>query len=333
MNIEKNPWDGIPIPSVTTIYETRRVDPEGIFFFFWAITLEGQYSLILNMKSNSGIPNAIDIPKLQGMDIIIINDNVSDAALIFKLHNPEHRDIFHDFCLDIILNSSDSENELEVVAKAIKRAWIWHNLLRRGSNGKLTLEEQKGLIGELIVLDKFILPNFSSLEALKCWQGPKGAPKDFEIGSICIESKARRSAANPFVTINSEDQLNDENLQALYLHVAEVNPSPSGIDDSFTIHDRVEFIKTKIDNNGISMYEGLLTSVGYKSTDDFSSDCWIEGDHKIYHIANGFPRITSDSLKSGVSRVQYSISLTACEKFKQDYNTIIAKLREVGDGK
>ena len=43
---------------------------------------------------------------------------------------------------------------------------------------------------------------------------------------MCIEAKARRGPAKPFVTISSEYQLDTEGTEALFLHVVELDRAP-----------------------------------------------------------------------------------------------------------
>lgn len=67
----------------------------------------------------------------------------------------------------------------------------------RCSFSRLSAEEQKGLIGELLVLERYLIPLFGPADATSAWVGPTGSPKDFECGRTAIEAKARRGAA-PF---------------------------------------------------------------------------------------------------------------------------------------
>ena len=53
------------------------------------------------------------------------------------------------------------------------------------------------MIGELLVLESVLLPHMEASAAVTAWRGPLGSPKDFEIGRVAIEVKARRGGATP----------------------------------------------------------------------------------------------------------------------------------------
>ena len=71
------------------------------------------------------------------------------------------------------------------MSAALSRTWRWHHLLRGGRGTLLSPEEQKGLLGELFVLERLLLPRMDASSAVTAWRGPLGAPKDFEIAKSC----------------------------------------------------------------------------------------------------------------------------------------------------
>lgn len=62
------------------------------------------------------------------------------------------------------------------------------------------------------------------------WTGPLGAPKDFELGLVGVEAKAR-SPQRGEVRISSVDQLDSAGVSRLFLSVIEVG---AAFDDSAT---------------------------------------------------------------------------------------------------
>ena len=77
------------------------------------------------------------------------------------------------------------------MAVTVSRAWRWHHLLKGGRDGRLSPDEQKGLIGELLVFEAILLEKLSPANAINCWTGPLGAPKDFEIGGVLYRVKGQ----------------------------------------------------------------------------------------------------------------------------------------------
>ena len=331
----KDPWAEISPPSPSNQYNANLVDhPDLTWEFFWAKGPDSKCALILNHKASSN--EGLKLPKLKGVEVSFISESGGqNANLLFKLHETEHRDIFYQLCKDIVESTTQAESEREAVSLTIARAWRWHHLLRGGSDGRLSLEEQKGLIGELIVLERLLLTHMSPVDAVNSWTGPLDAPKDFEIGNVCIESKARRGAATPFVTINSEFQLDDDSVDQLYLHVVELNRTPPSSDGSFNITEIATRVREKIQENdpgAISAYDGLLSSSGFDWDDDYSDSVFLEGSHTAYLVQGNFPRITQHNFHPGPSRVRYSLSLTECEPYQTTYKSLSSAIKKVNDG-
>jgi len=325
--VSENPWEKIPVPSASTNYNLALVDPTIKWYFYWAIGSDGKYSLMLEHSGDSGLE--IKLPKLKGISTEILSSGKDN--LLFKLYDLENRDIFYRLCLDIVSSTKMCVTEMEAVQVAVQRAWRWHYLLSGGRDGKLGIEEQKGLIGELLVLERILFPVLSIMDSLNSWTGPLDAPKDFEVGAIAIESKARRGAATPFISINSEFQLDETGLDALYLHVAELNRTPENTESSFCLTDVARRILDFISNGepaAISVYEGLLLSSGFDWNHDYSDVMFVEGDHHSYLVNEGFPRITPLNFSEGISRVRYMLSLSSIAEFYVRVDKLIASISD-----
>ena len=335
MTKTKDPWQEIDPPSISTQYNGTRVDASLKWDFFWARGADGKCALILKHSEESRA--GINPPKLRGIEVsFVADDQGGQSTLVFKLHESEHRDIFHQLCSDIVESAAGANKEKEAVAVTVARAWRWHYLLRAGQDGRLSIEEQKGLIGELFILKRILLPNLSALDSVNCWTGPLDAPKDFEVGDVCIESKARRGASTPFVTINSEFQLDETSVEALYLHVTELNRTPPDTSDVFSLTDVARKVGDRLahqDPAAIVVYENLLASSGFDWNDDYSDCVFLEGTHMAYLVQDDFPRITPSHFGPGLSRVRYSLSLTDCDPYLQSYKDLLAKIGSVSNGK
>ena len=70
------------------------------------------------------------------------------------------------------MNSTQIANTVdEAVSRFLSRAWIWHRLLKSGSSGLLSDIEQRGLIGELRVIERYLLDIVSPQTAIEGWTG------------------------------------------------------------------------------------------------------------------------------------------------------------------
>ena len=316
MTVANDPWKDLTPPSAASAINARRVDANNPWGFFWACAMDGKCLLVLQHGAESS--PAKKLPSLKGVEVAVSGvDGQHSQMLVFRLLDSRQRDIFHQLCIDIVAAGVAARTELEAVELAVARTWRWHHLLRGGTGGRLSEDEQKGLIGELLVLERHLLPRLSAADSLAAWRGPLGAPKDYEVGRIGIEAKARRGAATPHVLIASEHQLDGEGCDLLFLHVVDLSHAPEGAAQAFTVSDAARRVRDWItlDNAATEKYESLLAAAGFRWEDDYSDFNWVEGPSRIYCVTDGFPRVTAMEIKTGVSNVRYSISLVECERF------------------
>lgn len=323
MTAQNDPWKDLTPPSAASAINARRVDENNPWGFFWARAMDGKCLLVLQHGAES-FP-AKKLPSFKGVEVSVTDgDDQHSLLLVFRLLDTRQRDIFHQLCIDIVAAGAVARTESEAVELAVARTWRWHHLLRGGTGGRLSEDEQKGVIGELLVLERHLLPRLSPADSLAAWRGPLGAPKDFEVGRIGIEAKARRRAATPHVLITSEHQLDGEGCDLLFLHVVDLSLAPEGAAQAFTVSDAARRVRDRIalDNAATDRYEALLTAAGLRWEDDYSDFKWVEGPSRIYGVTDGFPRVTAREIATGVSNVRYTVSLVECERFVVEKKTL-----------
>jgi len=323
-----DPWRGLSAPLSPDKITARRVDSSLPWGFFWARDIDHQCSLVLRHHPESSPTQRL--PRLRGVEMTLSDaEDGGTKMLALRLVDPAHHDIFHRLCLDIVDSAGRSPSEREVVGTMLTRMWRWHHLLRGGADGRLSLDAQRGLVGELIVLESLVLPHLSAARAVASWHGPQGAPKDFEIGRVCIEAKARRGAARPCVTISSEHQLDTCGIDVLFLHVSELDQEQSEVKEAVTLTDVASRCRTSIllrDGGAVEAFEGLLAAAGFRWEDDYRDVRWTEGGHHLFRIATGFPAIAAASCPAGISDVQYSLALASCEPYRVTEEALVSAI-------
>ena len=331
MSDSQDPWAELKIPDQTTKASGRRVDPELRWNLYWAVDADRSCLLILQHAPN--LSSKRRLPNLRGLEIENrMPQDGNRALLVIRLKDNEQRDIFYRLCVDIIAATRSAQSEEEAVEQFLARTWRWHRLLRGGRDERLSDEEQKGLIGELKLMQQHLFPMAGVETSIRSWTGPLGSPKDFEVGRVCIENKARRGASTPFVSISSEHQLDTTGIDALFLVVSEVTGASSDDLNGLTISDAARSVLSDLqeqDASVIELFEQRLLATGFEWSHDYSDSKWLVGAEHIYEITENFPRIVPDMYPSGVSNVQYAISLKDCEPFRVD-QTRLGSLLEGG---
>jgi hypothetical protein len=312
MEIKTDPWQDIALPTSRAQLSAKRVSADIPWDCFWARNSEGSCILLMKYSSEEKL-SASSLPKLRGIECKRVFDTGQRKGIItLTLRDTSLRDVFYRLCSDIISAVRRAASETEAVNRILLRMWRWHHLLRGGRDDRLSAEEQKGLIGELIVLDRILLPAIGANNALESWKGPLDGIKDFNIARIAIEAKARSSGSSHQISISSEFQLDRDGLDALFLFVAIIDNGLADSGSGFTITRFAENLRASIesiDPGSIELFESLLGASGFRWEDDYSDSIWIHGSDRIYSVDDSFPRIVPAMLGSGVEHVRYSVSL------------------------
>jgi len=305
MNID--PWKGLAEGNM------RRVDAQGKHDFFWA-TIENRAPALL-MSLAPATETTSDLPALKNINVQF--RTINGKALVISLLDNAHREIFETLCRDIVEAAEGAPDQSAALDRVIRRTRRWHFLLKGGSFQGLSKEEQRGLVGELAFLRE-ISTLLSPETGIEGWTGPEGAAKDFEFPAACIEVKARRGAAKPYIRISSEDQLSDVTGRQLFLRVYDVDSAI--IPEGDNLHSHVEKTVALFEDHPdcLDVLEERLEAVGYERSHDYDKRRWIVGASRTFKVADGFPRITAP-LTGGVHNVTYAIGLAECAHYITEF--------------
>ena len=322
-----NPWDKISPPKDTQYVKARRVSDSLYWDLYWARDCKKDCLLILNCSLDQKIPARL--PDFEGLRMEFQRVDDENARLILRLLNQSHLDIFYRLCCDIIEAVETAQTEAQTIQRFLNRTWQWHRLLKGVKHRRLSRSELMGLIGELIFLERYLLPNFDAFSAVQFWQGPFGSQKDFECGKLQIEVKAIKDTATSAIAISSEHQLAANPPNILYLCVEEVLRTKQGEVNAFTIDDMIKRIRFVISENDMSViehFESCLSAVGYDFEHDYSDYFWLLGKESFFLVDGDFPRVTPSMYPIGVEGLRYSILLEACSNHLIDKLSLISEL-------
>lgn len=310
MTNNDDPWEGLNAGGI----DARRVNPSSSHDFFWIVSGKSEPGLLLRLSDEAG--EIKPLPKLRSLELSY-RRVAGHNSLVLLLKDDEQRELFGSLCRDIVHAGEQGTDNRDALNRAIRRTLRWHHLLRGGKSDLLSLEEQRGLLGELQFL-QHLIDLVGPRAAIEAWKGPLGSSKDFELDGCLVEVKARRGAAKPFVQISSEDQLSDVDGCRLFLVVSAIDAvvKPNGM--TLTDHvSEVEKLYAVADPEAYSLWEEAIISTGFDFEDDYSDRRWNVGKSLHFEVVEGFPRIANPP-PQGVSGVRYSISLDACSEFSVD---------------
>ncbi len=261
----------------------------------------------------------IDIPKWRGLHIDQITLNVpsqNTKHVRLLLQNPQYDEIFTYVCLDIIKalkKVQDSSERMVILDECFGR---WASFFAKHSPEGLTKEAQRGLFGELYLLEELLEAGMDKIKAVESWRRVNPRYHDFHFEKRSIEVKTTIGKEPRKVRINNERQLDNQGLQSLYLYILTLHPVESGVR---TLPELISAIRWLLEGNSKALmtFESFLKDVGYLDVQsDIYSTGYIIRNKEVFNVKEGFPRITS--LCPGLGDIQYSILISSCKKFKVD---------------
>ena len=286
----------------------------------WAILIE-----ILPEDASTLMP-----PSWRGMGckiIPLVGPEPGAKHVCLYVENPEHRSVFTTLSSDIVrtLELSDPTSRVRNLQNCFNR---WSRFFEGWDLEGMSAERQRGLFGELKVLETLHGAGLSSLEGASSWKGSSGAYQDFVHLGAAIEVKTTISKEPRKVSFSSEKQLDDTDLVSLALIVLTLNEVESG---GISLPIAVTTIRQLLENDGkaSSIFESKLIEAGYLDFDaDKYSKQYTIRSTEVFDIRSGFPRIVS--VPPGVGDLRYTVTISACKPFEKTVGEMIGEF--VGEG-
>lgn len=286
--------------------------------------LTGNHLYLMSVSKYCVVPEFNNF-RFKGVRIEIFDYKDSKELNIYLIDN-ELKDIFSLFIKNIIEEIIDVTTENEAITITSNIIQKWKKLFDKINRQGLTLEQQKGLLGELLFLNELIDNNFTPDYVLSCWSGPDFEDKDFTLGSTCFEIKFTTSKL-PRVKITSERQLDTTNINNLFL----ANYSAENIkENGISLNSIIDIIRNKISQNSATLkfFNERLESSGY--FEDEAENYYTEYGVKnriLYKVDDNFPKLTNSNLPSGIYNTSYYIENSAIEEFIVEYDKIIKEIK------
>lgn len=318
----KSIWDSHK-PAGEIIVRTRIDNIAHLNCYVATNTITGHYIYIIRVSKDVNIPNLRSY-RFKGVEIFTIDLDDSTELNVHLLDN-DLGDIFALFIQNIIDDIAETVTEYDAITKSLAVVSKWKRLFDKLNFNGLSLESQKGLIGELLVINQLIDIGKEPLVVLSAWTGADFEDKDFIFESIGIEIKLT-SSKNPRISISSERQLDDSNLSCLYLILFVVEEVRK---DGFTLNSLIDQTRQKISNDQellMSFNEKLLL-LGYRNDDaGYYNKAYSLRQDYFFRVSQGFPKIDNSSLPMGVYNASYFVEISAAANFIVTFDEILENI-------
>lgn len=319
----KSIWES-HLPSDEIIIKTQLENVKPFKCFAATNHITGNHLFIFETSKNAKFPEFKNF-KFRGLFIEVFEFEQTKEFHIYLLDN-QLKDIFSLFIENIVEEISKSVTENEALIETSNVVLKWKKLFDKINFQGLTVEKQKGLIGELLLFNSLLDEDYSIDGLLESWTGPDYNDKDYHFGSFGFEVKLTSSKV-PKVKISSERQLDNENLTKLYLVLYVVEEVK---DKGFSLNSIIEQIRLKINNNlnALKFFNERLVLVGYfdKDFDNYKRQ-YAFRKRNFYEVVSDFPRLVTSDLPIGIYDIQYNMELSAIEQFLLSNESIIELIK------
>jgi Putative PD-(D/E)XK family member, (DUF4420) len=253
-----------------------------------------------------------ELPATGAVQVSLNRRNDGHFAVLFSLARTELNELFGRLCQDLIDATRASSQESGASAMLL-RLGRWRRLLEPGGSG-LSDSELRGLFGELWFLRTVAMPVFGKTEAVDAWNGPFGAPQDFQLGSGLVEIKTIL-LGNHKITISSADQL-DSGSTPLQLAVIAMHPSRE-----ISLPELISNIRGDLEDtpHAAAEFDLRLAEAGYIDCPEYHNVRLSVDEIRYYPVADSFPRITTVQVPAGISKLTYDLDLHECGEFRSEY--------------
>ena len=170
-----------------------------------------------------------------------------------------------------------------------------------------------GLIGELLFLQDYVIPQWGISKALESWMGPEKTHKDFSMDTDWYEIKAINSGKDS-VKISSLEQLDSEIDGHLAVYCLEkMSPSFSGIKLNTVVTNLLAKMGTP---NNREAFLSKLSLYNFDFSPEYDNYVYSLIGFSMYSVSGDFPRLCKRDISTAINKIQYDIILSEIEEYK-----------------
>ena len=238
-------------------------------------------------------------------------------ALLFRLMIPELERLFSLVCEDLVESSRNIHDPKLAATLVLQRFARWQRLLERGQTALLDEAAIRGLVGELLFLEKQLIPSKGLREAVNGWVGSAGAERDFRFADSEYEIKTIRTGANS-VLISSAEQL-DLGTKVLDLFIIVIDETePESQAQAFTLIQLVSRLRAALETDTVALeaFESKLMEAGFVLREEYGERAYLFRHFRKFRVSEHFPAIRRRKLPAGIGTVTWELEIPAIAPFE-----------------
>ena len=289
----------------------QRVDPDHPVALYIGLDGNARYSLfcITETLPSKGLTSSRIITVFVGKRYD------GTFGITFSLADQTFSDHFICFCADMIRASRSLKDPKKTADFMCARYVQWQKAFSRTNNGLLSPSEIKGLIGEMLFLQSYLIPRYGETAALAAWCGPEMSDRDFECQDTWFEVKATVSGSAA-VSISSVEQLDTDRVG--HLAVIVLDKTSTADISALTLNKMYHILRRSLSSELLAQkLDTVLLSFGYYENDAYNAYCFRHNGTITYRVDTDFPCMRKKSIPIAAQNVRYDLSLAAIQEFKE----------------
>lgn len=309
-------WENVAPPRDAAVLNVLRADPAHPLDFRIGRDVRGRFAFQLDAAGAPPEAGAVESPV--GMDVTVDDAGHGVARLTLLLNDAEDFAIFRVLCGDLleVTRPLATDEAGRAMRMLLGRLGHWQQVLARRRVGRLSRQEEIGLLGELLLLRDVLARRIGVSAAISAWRGPYGDEQDFAVAGATVEVKTQGASSDARFMVSSEDQL-DATTGPIFVCRQCLTTAFDGAGDSLDDAAAGLVAATAHLTAAHARLRGGLDAAGWTEGVGYDGR-WSLAERSWYQVVDGFPRIVRSDLRPGVSRVRYQVAVVDCLPFLID---------------
>jgi len=302
-------WRDLKIHTDTNMHQ--RYDSSHPLQIFFGYDVSGERIFFLITPN---VPERLPVQS-QSIDLQLSQRHDGFYTVLLRLLKPDQESVFSHLCWDLAESTRSCQDDVAGTTMFLDRFKKWQRLLEHGRPGLLSEAQIKGLIGELLFLERHLFGRYGIRVAVQGWLGPDGADQDFRFDDYWYEVKASDPGAIT-IGISSLEQLDTDKTGQLC--VVLLNKAGSDLQDAISLNTLVARIRNYIsaDRESTDMFDQRLEAIGYIDTREYSEDVFVLIRIRRFLVNQMFPRIRKRMVDPSILKVSYDLNIQGLATFE-----------------
>jgi len=287
-----------------------------------------QLEAIVMEVETQALPAGAEYPEAHGFIVhaeSLAPGRYGRTRLVVALTNQRYTDIFHTLAEDVVSKLVEVNTEEEAAKLFITRLFKWQSFMRKHGITGLSLEERRGLLGELLLIRNYLLDRGDAYSTICSWKGCKGANHDFQFRLSCIEVKTTSSNTPHAFHVSNIRQLDSPGQGQLFIFYIVIEESEAGVDSLPSI---INSLRERLEGQALDAFEDCLLDAGYieSQSEIYDTPRYSLRREHFFRVVDSFPRLCENLLPPGVEEVSYQVAIAACAAFEVDPSDVMDKV-------